>query len=177
MPRPSKCRRIFIKPHCRHFSPENPKGEIVFLTLDELEAIRLADMEGLYQEDAAKFMNISRQTFGNILSSAHKKIAESLIGGKIIKIEGGNVNIEKEGTFTRVRRKHICLKGGFMNQRRMGQEGYCVCPKCGFRKEHQAGLPCREERCPHCNIPMVREGSYHHQLIEKNKGKKGGKDV
>jgi predicted DNA-binding protein (UPF0251 family) len=82
MPRPSKCRRIFIKPRCRHFSPENPDGEIVFLTLDELEAIRLADMEGLYQEDAAKFMNISRQTFGNILSSAHKKIAESLKMGR-----------------------------------------------------------------------------------------------
>jgi len=58
---------------------------------DELEAVRLADFEELYQEDAAKKMNISRQTFGNIINSAHKKIADVLLHGKALKIEGGIV--------------------------------------------------------------------------------------
>jgi len=65
--------------------------EEVNLTLDELETVRLADLEGLYQEDAAKKMNISRQTFGNIINSAHKKIADVLLHAKALKIEGGVV--------------------------------------------------------------------------------------
>ena len=65
--------------------------EEVNLTLDELEAIRLADLSELYQEDAAKKMNISRQTFGNIINSAHKKIADALLNAKALKIEGGTV--------------------------------------------------------------------------------------
>ena len=65
--------------------------EEVNITLDELEAIRLADLGELYQEDAAKKMNISRQTFGNIINSAHKKIADALLNAKALKIEGGNI--------------------------------------------------------------------------------------
>jgi predicted DNA-binding protein (UPF0251 family) len=65
--------------------------EEVNLTLDELEAVRLADLEGLYQEDAAKKIGISRQTFGNIINSAHKKIADVLLNAKALKIEGGVV--------------------------------------------------------------------------------------
>jgi len=65
--------------------------EEINLALDELEAVRLADLEGLYQEDAAKKMNISRQTFGNIINSAHKKIADALLNAKALKIEGGKV--------------------------------------------------------------------------------------
>jgi predicted DNA-binding protein (UPF0251 family) len=59
--------------------------------LDELEAVRLADFESLYQEDAAKKMDISRQTFGNIINSAHKKIADVLLNAKALKIAGGTV--------------------------------------------------------------------------------------
>lgn len=65
--------------------------ETINLTFDELEAIRLTDLEGLYQADAAEQMNVSRQTLGNIVNSAHKKIAEALIKGRAIKIEGGTV--------------------------------------------------------------------------------------
>lgn len=61
--------------------------EEIVITMDELEAIRLADYERLYQEDAAIKMKISRQTFGRILQDAHKKIAECLIKGKALKIE------------------------------------------------------------------------------------------
>ncbi len=60
--------------------------EEVLLTLDELEAVRLADRHGLYQEAAAAQMGVSRQTFGNILTSAHRKVAEALLDGKALRI-------------------------------------------------------------------------------------------
>ncbi len=53
----------------------------------------------------------------------------------------------------------------------LGPGGFCICPKCDYEKAHEAGIPCREEKCPNCGIRMVREGSYHHQLIEENKKK------
>jgi uncharacterized protein len=61
--------------------------EEVCLSLDELEAIRLADFEGLYHEEAAGRMKVSRQTLGRILSQARRKVAEALIEGKALKIE------------------------------------------------------------------------------------------
>ena len=63
--------------------------------MDELEAIRLADLEECYQEDAAQQMEISRQTFGNIVKSAHKKIAATLVQGKALKIEGGIIKMRE----------------------------------------------------------------------------------
>jgi len=94
MPRPCRCRRIRCSPDTSYFKPRGiplDRLEEVNLTLDELEAVRLADLEGLYQEDAAKEMDISRQTFGNIINSAHKKIADALLNAKALKIEGGTV--------------------------------------------------------------------------------------
>ncbi len=70
--------------------------EEVTLTVDEFEAIRLADLEGLYQADAAEKMNISRQTLGRILESAHKKIADALVHGKALLIKGGPIQIVTE---------------------------------------------------------------------------------
>jgi predicted amidophosphoribosyltransferase len=58
------------------------------------------------------------------------------------------------------------------NQLGMGSGGFCVCPKCGQKIPHQRGVPCQQERCPQCNVKMVREGSYHHQLVEEKKRKK-----
>ncbi|MGQ9623144.1 MAG: hypothetical protein ACUVTO_06885 [Candidatus Caldatribacteriaceae bacterium] len=50
-----------------------------------------------------------------------------------------------------------------------GPGGFCVCPKCGYRKPHQAGVRCMDEKCPQCGSAMVREGSYHHRMIEERK--------
>ncbi|MCX5698042.1 MAG: DUF134 domain-containing protein [Candidatus Omnitrophica bacterium] len=94
MSRPCRCRRIRCNPDANYFKPRGiPLDELeeVNLALDELEAVRLADWEGLYQEDAAKKMNISRQTFGNIINNAHKKIADTLLHGKALKLGGGAV--------------------------------------------------------------------------------------
>ena len=54
----------------------------------------------------------------------------------------------------------------------MGRGGSCVCPKCGERMLHYRGERCIEERCPKCNAKMVREGSYHYELIEEKKRKR-----
>ncbi|MCX5688084.1 MAG: DUF134 domain-containing protein [Candidatus Omnitrophica bacterium] len=94
MARPCRCRRIRCNPDTNYFKPRGIPLEMleeINLTLDELEAIRLADLEEMYQEDAAKKMNISRQTFGNIVNSAHKKIADVLLNAKALKIEGGTI--------------------------------------------------------------------------------------
>jgi len=69
------------------------------LTVDELEALRLADKEGMYQEHAAERMNISRPTFGRIVETARRKVAEALVEGKALRIEGGNFNMVDMRTF------------------------------------------------------------------------------
>jgi predicted DNA-binding protein (UPF0251 family) len=67
--------------------------EEVTLSVDEFEAIRLTDLEGLYQADAAEKMSVSRQTLGRILESAHRKIADALVNGKALLIKGGPIEI------------------------------------------------------------------------------------
>ncbi len=94
MPRPLKCRRVQGHPRAGCFKPAGIPGcelEEIVLTIDELEAVRLADFEGLYQEAAAEQLGVSRQTFGNILKAAHAKVADCLVNAKKLKIEGGVV--------------------------------------------------------------------------------------
>lgn len=96
MARPKRCRRIGSTPGSSYFKPRGvPLSalEEVVLGFDEFEAVRLADLEGLYQDRAAEKMGISRQTFGRIIESAHHKVAEALVRGKALKIEGGTFEI------------------------------------------------------------------------------------
>ena len=72
------------------------KADGVVLTFDEAEAIRLADLEGLYQQAAAQRMGVSRQTFGRIVESARRKTADALLNGKKLLIEGGTVAVKKK---------------------------------------------------------------------------------
>ena len=69
----------------------------VALSLDELEAMRLTDIEDLYQADASEKMGVSRQTLGNILARAHKKVATALIEGKALRISAGDETIQHQG--------------------------------------------------------------------------------
>jgi predicted DNA-binding protein (UPF0251 family) len=90
MARPKKERCVGCEPNSCYFKPKGiPIFELqeVSLTLDELEALRLADYLGRYHEDAAKEMKISRATFGRIVSDARRKVAEALVLGKALKIE------------------------------------------------------------------------------------------
>jgi predicted DNA-binding protein (UPF0251 family) len=98
MPRPKCLRNVCGIPDKNYFKPRGiPASDLeeVTLNLDEYEAIRLADYEQLYQEEAAARMNISRQTFGRIIEVAHKKIADVLMNGKALKIEGGEVSFDE----------------------------------------------------------------------------------
>jgi predicted DNA-binding protein (UPF0251 family) len=89
MSRPKKCRCTCCKLESDYFKPRGTplSGlEEVSLEIDELEALRLADVEGLYQEEAAKRMNISRATFGRIIEAAHRKVADAILHGKALRI-------------------------------------------------------------------------------------------
>ncbi len=91
-----KYRIVGGRPITNIFKPAGiPQHELeeVILTLDELEALRLADFEGKHQEEAAKRMGVSRQTFGNIIESARRKVADVLVNGKLLRIEGGFVSL------------------------------------------------------------------------------------
>jgi uncharacterized protein len=102
MARPRNCRRVGCLPESQYFKPRGiPLSvlEEINLTVDEFEAIRLADLEGLYQEQAAERMNVSRQTFGRIIESGHKKVAEALVKGKALKIEGGDFDMASMRNF------------------------------------------------------------------------------
>lgn len=93
--RPKKTRLIQGDPKIALFSPRGRPGrpDEAELTIDQYEAIRLADCLGLEQIKASKFMGISRQTFGRILKSARKTLADALVKGKIIKFHGGKIKI------------------------------------------------------------------------------------
>jgi uncharacterized protein len=98
MSRPKCCRMVGSLPTAEYFKPRGiPLTDLeeVVLTVDEYEALKLADYEQLYQERAAERMEVSRQTFGRIILSAHYKLADALIHGKALKIEGGKYTIKK----------------------------------------------------------------------------------
>jgi predicted DNA-binding protein (UPF0251 family) len=97
--------------------------EEVVLSFDEFEAIRLADLEALYQDKAAEKMGISRQTFGRIIESARQKVAEALVRGKALKIEGGAIEIACMKMF----RCQDCRHSWELPDEREGLE---KCPSC-----------------------------------------------
>ncbi len=93
MVRPRKHRMITCEINATYFKPQGiPMRELeeIALDMDEVEAIRLADIEDLYHADAALKMGVSRPTFGNILASAHKKIATAILEGKALRIGASN---------------------------------------------------------------------------------------
>ncbi len=95
MPRPTKCRMICRLPRTLEFVPAKDGGEKepVVLTVDEYETIRLIDREGLSQEQCSRRMQVARTTVQKIYDSARKKLAEALVNGRPLKIEGGEYRI------------------------------------------------------------------------------------
>jgi predicted DNA-binding protein (UPF0251 family) len=120
-------------PQVTYFKPAGVPARLlegVALSVEELEAIRLKDMEGLQQEECAEKMRISRPTFHRVLESARQKIADALINGKAIRIEGGN--------FALASQRFRCRLDG--HEWRVPFE------------EVVAGLPLA---CPRCDSPSV----------------------
>ena len=129
LPRPPKDRRVEFLPDVTVFKPAGtPLRELdeEVLTVEELEAIRLKDLEGLQQEECARIMQISRPTFQRDLVSAREKIARALVEGRALRIEGGNYRVAM--------RKFKCRKCNhdFEVPFGTGKRGIeMTCPQCG----------------------------------------------
>jgi predicted DNA-binding protein (UPF0251 family) len=136
MPRPRCCRRIAGRPAVPRFKPAGIPAaalEEIVMTLDEFEALRLADLEGHYQEQAAERMDVSRATFGRILDAAHRKVADVLVRGKALRIEGGPVEWDS-------RRRPRCSRCAL--RRADSGDGTDRCPRCrGMAEPPGTGTP------------------------------------
>lgn len=96
IPRPCKLRRICEKPRCSSFGPSDCSAsdvQSVVMTVDEYESIRLIDLEGMTQEQCAGIMDVARTTVQAIYGSARKKLAEALVNGRALVIDGGDYMI------------------------------------------------------------------------------------
>ena len=96
MARPMKWRKVCCLPESNRFGPLDSTADAenhVNMTVDEYETIRLIDLEGFTQEECAKQMNIARSTVQGIYIEARKKLAESLVNGKVLSIEGGEYRL------------------------------------------------------------------------------------
>lgn len=95
MPRPKKCRKVCQMPHIKEFKPAgmNSGEDAVILTVDEYESIRLIDKEGFSQEECSIYMQVARTTVQSIYNSARKKLADALVDGLTLKIEGGDYRL------------------------------------------------------------------------------------
>lgn len=134
MARPRCCRHVDELPAVRHFKPQGiPLHRVpeVLLAVEELEAIRLADLEGLYQEEAAARMNVSRATFGRIIESARRKVAEAIVTGKALRIEGGDFEMPNMRTF-------VCTDCQHSWQSPCGTGRPSECPSCHKQNFHRA---------------------------------------
>lgn len=180
MPRPCRCRWVDRLPATSYFKPQGISLrdlKEVPLTVDEFEALRLADLEGLYQEQAAERMKISRQTFGRIIDAAHRKVAEALVEGKALRIEGGEFAMNTMRSFTCAECRH-----SWQVPHGTGRPGEC--PECHGQSFHRAdagrgggfghchgqgaggrgpggpaGRPCRGARGAGASVPPGQRGA------------------
>ncbi|MBN1257588.1 MAG: DUF134 domain-containing protein [Planctomycetes bacterium] len=132
MPRPHKPRRVGAVPKCSVFKPAGiplGRGGFIELRIDELEALNLADMRGMYHEQAAEALGISRPTFTRLLAEARKKVATAIIEARPLRIEGGNIE--------------ICGMRRFL----------CLACKYEFDEPFGTGRP---QECPQCNEDQLQ---------------------
>jgi predicted DNA-binding protein (UPF0251 family) len=118
-----------------YFKPRGiPVTELdrISLAVDELEALRLKDFKGIEQEKAANAMNVSQPTFHRILQSAHSKVADALVNGKAIEIEGGDYVVKKG---VRLFKCYDCQNEW---KEPFGTGRPAKCPKCSSLNIHRA---------------------------------------
>jgi predicted DNA-binding protein (UPF0251 family) len=188
-PRPFRLRKISNPPVISGFKPygnnkKSGKEESVFLHLEEYEALRLCDYEMLNHHQASVLMAVSRPTLSRIYSKARQKIAEALVQGKPIIIEGGKIYFDSEwfsckacGCFfnnpdkqVEIKECPLCRSSNFLNYEQSIEEpeesltrcnDICICPECGFEKPRLFGCPCKDEICPVCGKNLIRKGAPH----------------
>ncbi len=160
MPRPKKIKTVDFEPEVTHFKPQGVPLrhlEEEKITIDELEALRLANIEKLSQIDAAKKMEVHQSTFQRTLSRANEKLTNALVFGKAIKIHGGEYKMPRgDGTGpdgTNFRKGRGRMGGPYV----AGPGGVCKCPKCEYEQPHTRAKPCNQTKCPKCETLMTRE--------------------
>ena len=125
MPRPQKLRNVGSPPNIYGMKPIGIRAadtEKLILNLDEYEALKLADFEGLSHKEAGEKIGVSRPTFTRLIDSAHKKISSALVEGKSLIIEGGNIHFDQF--------LYICEDCGFRFLKSLEEE-VTQCPSCG----------------------------------------------
>lgn len=172
-------------PHFKGFRPIGlmEKNQPIVINYEEYEAIRLSDFELYGQVEAAQVMSVSRPTYARIYESARRKVAQAFVQGKPIVFEGGKVYFDSEWYscntcgcwFNHIEKDkeatYCALCGSTQiehyseNSTANAIDDICICPKCGFEKEHQPGFPCNQEICPTCKCRMVRKGMPHHNRM------------
>ncbi len=170
MPRPCCRRHVVFSPQVVYFKPAGVPMrtlEHVTLALDEIEALRLADLNGQYQEQAAAQMKISRPTFSRIIETARRKVADALVNGKALRLEGGPITQKGSPAMPTANDQTTTRPGGGRGPcgggQRRGPGGRtnatrnCLCPQCGERVPHVRGEPCAQKNCPQCGSRMTRE--------------------
>ena len=133
MPRPRKCRWVEREPGVTFFKPQGIPLRVLehaVITVDELEALRLADYLGMSHEEAAKQLKVSRPTVTRMLARAHQTVADALVHGKAIRIEGGEYILEGLGC--------LCPKCGARGPSQTEGEADQVCVKCGDIEEEDS---------------------------------------
>ncbi len=134
MVRPKKNRMVAFKPDISYFKPRGiPMVDLedVRLTVDEREAIRLSDLLGLSYEDAGRNMGVSRATFGRIIQHARKVVADALVNGKAINVEGGNYTLVEDS------RIFMCEKCAHKWEEPLGTGKPETCPECKSEYFHR----------------------------------------
>lgn len=159
MPRPRSQKKIAYNPEITYFKPSGVRMrdlDVVELTLEEVEALRLKNVEDKDQTECAKIMKTSQSTFQRILSSAEKKMSDGIIFGKAIKINKEEVIMPNmDGTGPAGAGPMTGRGKGMMRPGQgLGGSGDCVCPKCGAKEPHTRGVPCSNTNCPKCGAPM-----------------------
>ena len=152
MSRPKKNRIVFEPPVFTEFKPVGVGSrhlENEILTLDEFEAFRLADYMGLSHEEASNEMEISRSTFTRLIEKARKKIAELIIHGKVLTIDGGNVHF-RNNIFR-------CYDCGYMFKTNISNS-FVECPNCHSRNLINLAGGFGHGRC--CNVHYKKGGNY-----------------
>jgi predicted DNA-binding protein (UPF0251 family)/predicted Fe-Mo cluster-binding NifX family protein len=197
MPRPKRQRKLNQPPLTRGFKPYG-KNRVnqpeLLLHLDEYEAIKLCDYDGLTQFDAAQIMGVSRPTLTRIYAAARKKVAMAIVDGRSFVIEGGVVNFEDRWfrcddchavyTDNNGEIDNECPRCASRKAHELGTQDlkdmrvdamefvkaaarFCICPQCGKRVSHNRGKPCKETICPDCRVSMKKEQDISFGSIDK----------
>ncbi|MEA3429935.1 MAG: DUF134 domain-containing protein [Nanoarchaeota archaeon] len=160
MVRPRKVKLVNFEPGATYFKPRAvplTQLEEVELTIDELETLRLSNIEKLSQVDAAKKMQVHQSTFQRTLVRAREKITDALVNGKAIKIHGGEYKMPGGDGTGPLGQGRGAGRGFGRGNQNAGPVGTCVCPKCGYEQVHVRGQVCNKIKCSKCGTLMTRK--------------------